>query len=166
MEVGDIPMFTSWPGSHDVWTSTGERLGGLVEESGLSRARRRIAQLDEANLDYQNWIIRASLATVASDQTWARRPTSAATPSDPGARPARLLAAARAVGDRLEALALRGADGGAGWIGLSITSRESWVLSPLWLDLYDGCPASPCSWPSSGRRPASRATPRWPSRAW
>jgi type 2 lantibiotic biosynthesis protein LanM len=50
-----------------------------------------------------------------------------------------LLAAARAVGDRVEALAVRG-DGDASWIGLMLTARDHWTLQPAGLDLYDGLP--------------------------
>src|SRR5262245_39260230 len=53
------------------------------------------------------------------------------------ANPERLLAAARAVGDRLEALVLRGAHE-ASWIGLTLTHEHYWSLLPLGMDLYDG----------------------------
>jgi lantibiotic modifying enzyme len=51
----------------------------------------------------------------------------------------RLLAAARAVGDRLESLALLG-DGEASWIGLTLLDQRHWSIAPLGYDLYDGLP--------------------------
>jgi type 2 lantibiotic biosynthesis protein LanM len=57
------------------------------------------------------------------------------------ARPAeQLLDAASGIGERLIDLAIRGDDGGASWIGLSLGSRGRWSLRPLGLDLYDGRP--------------------------
>ena len=140
LEIGDIPLFTTLPGSSDVWTSAGERLEGLIDETGMSRARRRIDRLGESDLSYQTWVIRASLATLASGQPWSQRPLPSAIAPSQAPDAARFMAAARAVGDRLAALAVHGADGRVGWVGLSITPRENWVLSPLWLDLYDGLP--------------------------
>jgi type 2 lantibiotic biosynthesis protein LanM len=140
LEIEDIPLFTTAPTSPDIWASTGERLTGLIDETGLSRARRRIERLGAADLAYQTWIIRASLATLPSSRTWTQRPPTVCTAPSQVPDPARFLAAARAVGDRLEALAVRGEDGGVGWVGLSITPRENWILAPVWLDLYDGLP--------------------------
>jgi len=51
----------------------------------------------------------------------------------------RLLAAARAVGDRLGDLALQG-EGDATWIGLTLMAKDRWSLAPLGLDLYNGLP--------------------------
>jgi type 2 lantibiotic biosynthesis protein LanM len=50
-----------------------------------------------------------------------------------------LLAAARAVGDRLVALALCEGDE-ATWIGLSLLKERQWLLLPLGHDLYGGLP--------------------------
>lgn len=50
-----------------------------------------------------------------------------------------LLAAACAVGDRLEALALR-SENDATWIGLIPVKNHNWTRVPLGLDLYSGVP--------------------------
>mgnify|MGYP001023508589 CR=1 FL=1 len=115
-------------------------LGGLVDETGLSRARQHIRRLGDADLAHQTWIIRASLATVSSGRPWARQaiPNGSVQAGPPDS--SRLLLAARAIGDRLEQLAVRSADGSASWVGLTITPRQNWVLAPSWLDLYDGLP--------------------------
>jgi type 2 lantibiotic biosynthesis protein LanM len=49
------------------------------------------------------------------------------------------LAAARAVGDRLEELAVHGEDD-VSWVGLAATQEHAWSLVPLGTDLYDGLP--------------------------
>jgi type 2 lantibiotic biosynthesis protein LanM len=140
IDAGDVPVFTTRPGSRDVWTSRGERLTGLLDEPGLERARRRVARLGDADLDQQHWYIRAALATLAMGAE--QRPRSAATGNmaGPDADRGRLLAAAQQIGDRLASLAIRDSDGGASWIGMTLSSRSHWSLRPLWLDLYDGLP--------------------------
>ena len=65
-----------------------------------------------------------------------------AEPAGPACRE-QLLAAARAVADRLDRLALRGdLQANAHWIGLKPVGRmqRHWVLEPLGLDLYGGVP--------------------------
>src|SRR5205809_780245 len=51
----------------------------------------------------------------------------------------RLLAAVRAIGYRLEAVALRG-DLDASWIGLNLDRKRHWSIASAGLDLYDGVP--------------------------
>jgi type 2 lantibiotic biosynthesis protein LanM len=140
IEARDIPVFTTRPDSRDVWTSRGERLTGLLDEPGLARARRRVERLGEADLERQRWFIRASLATLANGAEQALRMARRRSSTAPSAEPGRLLAAAQQIGDRLAALAIRDDDGGASWIGLTLSSRSHWSLRPLWLDLYDGLP--------------------------
>src|SRR5262249_51446993 len=94
---------------------------------------RRLQQLSEQDLGQQLWFIRAALATLA------RGPEPAAHPAARPAERERLLAAARSVGDHLEALALRGTQD-ASWIGLTLTQQRHWALTPLGVDLYGGLP--------------------------
>jgi type 2 lantibiotic biosynthesis protein LanM len=49
----------------------------------------------------------------------------------------RLHAAACAIGDRLESLALRG-ENDVSWIGLKVEQDRYWSLAPLGIELYDG----------------------------
>ena len=144
--LGDIPLFTTRPKSRDIWTSAGECVEGYFEESGKTLVTRRIRQLSEHDLERQLWIVRASLATLASHP---RHPGVAATVQRPGGlQPARRIAAnqpvpwivaARGVGDRLEELAIAG-DDDVTWLGLVPTEDDHWALSPLGPDLYDGLP--------------------------
>jgi type 2 lantibiotic biosynthesis protein LanM len=137
---GDIPLFTTRPDSRDLWSNAGERVVSFCDETGFDLVRRRLQRLGDADLARQLWFIQAALATTATD---ARRGPRAASPPAPRSRAdrQRLLAAARAIGDRLETLAVRGADGReAAWIGLTFLSQRQWSLSPLGVDLYDGLP--------------------------
>jgi type 2 lantibiotic biosynthesis protein LanM len=135
---GDVPMFTSRPTSRDLWTSTGERIAGVLEETGMVRARRRLETMGDEDLGRQLWFIRASLATLAPARPRPPDPVYQL-PQVSKANPAEFLAAARAVADRLEALAVRGEDD-VSWIGLAVVQERTWSLVPLGTDFYDGLP--------------------------
>jgi type 2 lantibiotic biosynthesis protein LanM len=136
---GDIPMFTTRPNSHDLWDSAGQRVADFFAESGLELVRRRLRQMNESDLGRQVWFIRASVATVfATAEPVRPRPADQPVPAADAGRD-RLLAAARAVGDRLEDLAI-GTSDEAAWIGLTQFKEREYVLSPLGYDLYGGLP--------------------------
>ena len=139
--AGDIPLFSSRLGSRDLLGVEGERWPGFFERSGLELVRDRLAVLGEDDLARQVWFIRASLAAhranaVGIEDVFA---PAAALATAGAADRGRLLAAALAVGDRLESLALRGA-GDATWIGLRSLLGRDWHLRPLGSDLYGGLP--------------------------
>ncbi|HEX3789698.1 MAG TPA: type 2 lanthipeptide synthetase LanM family protein [Pseudonocardiaceae bacterium] len=134
---GDIPMFVTRPGSRDIWTSRGEPVPEFVERSGLDLAHARIARLSENDLEWQTWIIRGSFAALSIGDGVT------ATPHRPAPRVPRpesggdFLAAARAVGDRLERLSIRHGDG-LSWLGLTAFRERCWDLTALGVDLYGG----------------------------
>ncbi|RKG77401.1 type 2 lantipeptide synthetase LanM [Corallococcus exercitus] len=132
---GDIPMFTTRPGSRDVWTSTHERLPDYFPRSGLSRVMERVAALGEEDLRRQRWFIEASLATLSEDMGGGA-PYLPAEPRAPVER-SRLLRAALAVGERLETLALRAGDE-AWWVGMMAEREHEWRARALGMDLYGG----------------------------
>jgi len=136
----DIPIFTSCPGSQDIYTSSGETIAGFFPETGLSLVHRRVRQLGERDYLRQLWFIRASLAATATGTTPVRLPARPSRKDDrSGIHCDKLLDAAKAVGDRLDSLAV--CDGeDISWIGLMLTRRDNWSLVPLGLDLYGGLP--------------------------
>jgi class II lanthipeptide synthase len=91
------------------------------------------------DLTQQLWFVRASLATLPIGADRAKWSAYHLTEPQTLADRERLLAAARAVGDRLEALALRGVDS-VSWIGLTHTHKRRWSIVPLGIDFYDGLP--------------------------
>ncbi|HEX9945265.1 MAG TPA: type 2 lanthipeptide synthetase LanM family protein [Thermoanaerobaculia bacterium] len=133
---GDIPSFTSRPGSRDLWDSRGRRLSDFFDEPPLEAVRRRLLQLSDEDLERQLWFIRVSLATLALEKGTARLPNHAL--AEPAERVSRddLLAGARAIGDRLDLLAVRG-ESDVSWLGVRMVD-EVWRLVPLGPDLYDG----------------------------
>ncbi|AFY93301.1 type 2 lanthipeptide synthetase LanM family protein [Chamaesiphon minutus] len=138
---GDIPMFTTRPDSQHLWTSSG-RISNFLDKPGLASVRDRVQLMGEADLARQLWIIRASLTAlypIADEPEHKGHSGYPLTESPPIANRDRLLAAARSVGDRLEALALRG-ESDVTWIGLALVNDRHWTLTPLGYDLYDGLP--------------------------
>jgi type 2 lantibiotic biosynthesis protein LanM len=137
LQTGDIPLFTTHPSSRDAWSCPDERIENLFDEPGLAAASRRLRQLSEQDLAQQLWFIRASLTTLSAAAEPEQR--SGFGPGGPHARADRpaLLAAARAVGDRLAELALHG-EHDVSWIGLTHPDERHCVLEPVGLDLYGG----------------------------
>ena len=143
LETGDIPVFTTRPGSRALWTSEGRRLDAILEMPGLELATRRLAGFDATDLSRQSWLIRASLAARAANR--ARRVSA----PPPEVRPQRgrtgrraatsdcLIARACAIGDRLAELAWT-TGAGVNWMGLSMAPSGRWSPAPLGLSLYDG----------------------------
>jgi type 2 lantibiotic biosynthesis protein LanM len=62
---GDVPIFTTCPGSRDLWSSTHERIAGFFAESGLTLVKRRVQRLSDDDLSQQLRFIYAALATPA-----------------------------------------------------------------------------------------------------
>ncbi len=134
---GDIPLFTTVPESHMVFTSDGRPLVEVFKASALDLVRRQLHRMDERDLTQQTWIIRASLATLHmgdADQSGRVLPScsSRQTPTRE-----QLLALASSVGERLEELALQNEEG-ASWVGVNLVREKTWGLFPAGMDLYDG----------------------------
>ncbi|MDH6136917.1 type 2 lantibiotic biosynthesis protein LanM [Kitasatospora sp. MAA4] len=139
---GDVPLFTTRPGATDLWTGTGRRMSGALDRPGLARVADKIRAMGPADLDEQEWIIRASLATrstAPAHDTGEPLPE----PSGPAAGPApdsgRLLAAARAIGDQLVDRAHLGPQR-ANWLGLHLLGDRCWRLAPAGAELGGGYP--------------------------
>ncbi|MDC0773912.1 type 2 lanthipeptide synthetase LanM family protein [Streptomyces sp. HD] len=121
---GDIPVFRARAGSRDVRTAGGAVLPGYLAACGLDLAQQRAAALGEADLARQTWTLASALAP----------------PLQYGeGEPEPLVAAARAVGDRVLSLARRRGPVGLHWWGLRLTGPGSWQPGPLGPALYDGC---------------------------
>lgn len=139
LQNGDIPKFTTRPNSRDLWTCSGERIANFLDKTGLELVHSRIKQLSEDDLEKQLWFIRSSISTTSTCIVTEKcSKTHSTTPRNFVNREL-LLKAARAVGDQLDRLAMRG-ESDASWIGLTLTAKENWSLQPLGMDLYDGVP--------------------------
>jgi type 2 lantibiotic biosynthesis protein LanM len=136
---GDIPIFTTRPGSRDIWTSSNERLENFLDECSLTTVHHHLNQLNKLDLADQVGFIRASMATLLTDSDRMLRKYVRPAELQNAADRESLLAGARAAADRLHSLALCSGHQ-ASWIGLTQVDEERWALLPLGTDLYAGLP--------------------------
>jgi len=139
---GDIPVFTTRPTSLILYSASGAPIADVLTETGMDIARRRIKQLGDLDLSRQEWFIRGSLATLASYEYGTEFQEKAhyrllQTKNKPTRE--QFIAAARAAADQLAATAVLGAED-VSWLGLELLAEESWDISPVGMDLYNGLP--------------------------
>jgi type 2 lantibiotic biosynthesis protein LanM len=134
---GDIPAFSTSPGSRTLVTSDGKALVDFFDTPSLDLVRRRVEQLDEEDRVKQTWIIEASLATLSMGREDSiGRPLQIPRTDRPVQRE-RLLALADAAGKRLDELALQNG-AAAHWLGVVPLDDFNWGLVPSGIDLYAG----------------------------
>lgn len=142
---GDVPLFTTTPGTRDLTTVYGTHVADVLSESGMSRVERTLAELGDRHMTQQQWIVSAHLATRAPDAEPGSADVAHAADTDTADAAGgeelrrRALAAARGVADRLES---SGHDDGRriGWLGLGFSPNAHWSVHPLGADLYNGYP--------------------------
>jgi type 2 lantibiotic biosynthesis protein LanM len=135
---GDIPIFVTSTNSVDLKTSSGECIPDYFRESAMTRVRRRINELSEAELEQQIWVIKATLSAAALRVERQRRPSGTIGSANVKIDHSRLIMAACRIGRQLEMSALRGDDGAVSWLGLSVNAKQRWSLAPAGIGLYDG----------------------------
>jgi type 2 lantibiotic biosynthesis protein LanM len=136
---GDIPIFNTLPESGHLRSSSGERIEDFFDEPGAALVRRRIERLCERDLRQQLWFLDASLTTLSIDLYRDNWPSYTVSEPSKKADRRRLLDAARAVGDRLDELALR-IETEATWVGVAGVDGRYCSLAPLDSSLYEGVP--------------------------
>ncbi|ROP41347.1 type 2 lantibiotic biosynthesis protein LanM [Saccharothrix texasensis] len=135
--AGDVPLFTTRPGSRDVWTSTGQRLPGLLPSSALDAVTAKVAALDEVDKHDQQWLISAGLASRPRPVDH-RTGRGVASPVEAGVPdPQRLLVAACGIADEVLAHATT-ADGRVNWVGLELVDDRHWAVAPMGAGLSNG----------------------------
>lgn len=133
---GDVPMFVTRPESRDLITSDGEVIPDFFEESASASVERHLAELGDADLRTQQWILRAAIATISVGSTPGSKTVQ---PRNDRTELCDPLASACAIADRLSDLALA-KDGAANWLTLATANEGHKYVSPLGIDLYDGIP--------------------------
>jgi type 2 lantibiotic biosynthesis protein LanM len=142
LNQGDIPVFTSRPSSLMLHSASGEPISGVLLESGMDIARRRISQISIQDQQRQEWFIRTSLATLAPYEFGLTAPAKSSyrlPGSKAGISRHRLITAARAVADQLVETAILG-EADVSWLGLVQLAGHYWDIGPLGMDLYQGIP--------------------------
>ena len=139
---GDVPVFTTIPSSRHLQDSSKQQIDDFFGESGLSLVCQRIEQMHEDDLEQQLWFIRASLTALAMGESTEQNkivsiPKHLTSEQKLVLNSNDLLTAARAVGDRLEHLALFG-EKDIAWFGVQMVAERFWMLTPVGTGLYDG----------------------------
>lgn len=138
LQGNDIPKFTTYPASHDLYTSRGEVLTDFFQTSSLDLARKALARLDEQDLARQVWIIRASFATMSLNDPQTPWPDALELrPASAYATREQFIAESSAIGDRVQQLALV-RDDTVGWLGLNVLSGQEWDIVTVGPDFYSG----------------------------
>jgi type 2 lantibiotic biosynthesis protein LanM len=139
----DVPIFTSFSDSVDLWTSEGVKIRGFFNQSGIECVERKIQRLSPSDLKQQVWLIQASMATLAR-VNHATQPNVSYYPAQPERALSydeeRLLGLVRSIGDRLADTVIRQEER-VSWLGIKHNIKHSYFsVEPLALDLYNGLP--------------------------
>ncbi|MBC8122623.1 MAG: type 2 lantipeptide synthetase LanM, partial [Gemmatimonadaceae bacterium] len=110
LDRGDIPRFVAHPASRDLWGSD-LHLKDFFTLSGLSAAATRLQGLNEADRQRQRWLVEASLLTP-------RRERCRVLSDGPTVDWEALMAAALAIGERLEREAVLGNEDATWWVAV------------------------------------------------
>jgi type 2 lantibiotic biosynthesis protein LanM len=126
----NVPHFVSPNDGHEIRDTAGISIH-TEANSGMDRARARVARLDEQDIDWQITVIRQN--TNAVEGSTPRRPNASATPSKEI-----FIAEADKIADELSRYAIR-REPGAAWIGLDwLGDSEVFQLACLGSELYNG----------------------------
>jgi type 2 lantibiotic biosynthesis protein LanM len=134
----DIPIFTSKPGSRELWANSAQPLGEAYNEASLSLVLKRINHLSEDDLARQKHLISQSLRL--NSPSLATATSSEKTLRLPDTDFEQFLSAASALGDRLSELAIYTPDGEVGWMAIKMDEEGNGSIHPLGIDLYNSLP--------------------------
>lgn len=141
LHAGNIPIFTTRPGTRDIATSWRSSLVNFLDEPSLELVKVRLKGFNEQDLSRQIWFIQASLASLLMTQELSNVgwKSSQLQPSQTPVTRERLLQSACAVGDRLCEQAIQ-SENEAAWLSLTFINEREWALLPAEIDLYGGIP--------------------------
>ncbi|HEY0753118.1 MAG TPA: type 2 lanthipeptide synthetase LanM family protein [Ktedonobacteraceae bacterium] len=140
LQGGDIPRFTTIPGSRDLRAARHICMTDFFPLSGLELVREGIQRMSEGDLERQSWIIRASLACMEMNRKDVKPGRNLdLQPAQAVATPAQLIAQARAIGERVLELAVNDEET-IGWLVVNLLAGVEWSPVPAGPDLYNGLP--------------------------
>ena len=142
---GDIPLFTTYPHSRDLYhENTNLHIPNFFDQSEIELVHQRLNKLSQENLEKQIWFIKTSLATLKiSNKTDSHKIKLGQKPNhnkveNPNLQ-SELLSKACKIADRLQILSYQNSEF-INWMGLTLTPTQQWTLAPLGTDLYAGIP--------------------------
>jgi lantibiotic modifying enzyme len=132
----DVPLFTTRPGSADLWSSDGQHLPGALTAPTLAVARERVDAMGDMDRRDQEWVIAAALATRAPAGGHHAAPARGHL-AGTAAPPERLLAAACGLADQIVARGLEAGDR-LNWLGVEPVDDRQWMVLPMGAGLATG----------------------------
>lgn len=137
---GDVPVFTAQPDSRDLFDSRGNAIPNFLPQTPYQAVREHLEQLGETDLAWQNWFIKASLASVGGhDKLNKVFQFSDLSENLPEISSKEFIKAALKLGNRLVEQALV-EDDKVNWVGLALVNDKTWSIQACGLDLYSGMP--------------------------
>lgn len=140
LRAGDVPLFSTTPGSRSLWSSRNVEIPDFLERSSFERVLDTIHGLSTIDLDNQLLILHSAYATLADSipsQPVSSRDTQAnLAVSRPEALEANFQSALQHLAQRLTSRAFR-RDGFVVWTALQ-PGVHAWEVGPTGYDLYGG----------------------------
>ncbi|WP_244162557.1 type 2 lanthipeptide synthetase LanM family protein [Amycolatopsis regifaucium] len=136
--AGDVPMFTSSPGSTSLLDSRGDSVEGVVERPSLDTVLAKVAEMDPLDQRDQEWLISATLAisTAAAGHHGGVETAETAVPNQaPDAE--RLLVTACGIADHIVANAFSD-ERRSNWLGIELVDDRYWTVLPMGAGLGEG----------------------------
>ncbi|HET6287755.1 MAG TPA: type 2 lanthipeptide synthetase LanM family protein [Amycolatopsis sp.] len=136
--AGDVPMFTSNPGSTSLLDSRGDSVDGVVDRASLDTVLAKIADMDPLDQRDQEWLISATLAisTAREDHHGGGETAETAVPNQ-APDPERLLLTACGIADHIVANAFSD-EHRSNWLGIELVDDRYWTVLPMGAGLGEG----------------------------
>lgn len=133
----DIPMFYTYPGSKDLFSSTGENIPDFYEQSSYEIVINRINELSSQHIiEQSNWI-KASIVSNSPEQNYEIKSSKTILEQEE-INTDLFIEEAEKIGNQLLEQAIYGKFNDATWIGLETNYHNQWQVSALERGLYNG----------------------------
>lgn len=143
LRAGDIPFFFSFPDSHHLWDSRGQRIDNVFAVTAMDNIKQKLLSLTEEQIErYSSWIAESIIGSSLSQKIHSVEPEaneSLDTARGPAAPPEQFVNEAIRIGEQLIGEAILSRTGHtATWIGLNPNYLGQLNISGLRGGLYDG----------------------------
>ncbi|MDY7094795.1 MAG: type 2 lanthipeptide synthetase LanM family protein [Acidobacteriota bacterium] len=139
LACNDVPLFTTRPGSRDLFSAPGVPVSDFLECCPMDAVRARIEAMDARDMEWQRRLIRGSLTALGMGEGHLSWGSYEPVADPPATTHETLAAAAQRIGDRLVDLAFVDGDK-ADWMCLNMVGDRHWSLRPADWDFYNGLP--------------------------
>ncbi|MER5318685.1 type 2 lanthipeptide synthetase LanM family protein [Streptosporangium roseum] len=133
---GDIPFFSSRPGSRDFWDSTGRLIADCLPEAPIEAVRRRLDSMREEDLAAQTLLIKRAFDSLQPVTAAGQHLIGTALPDHPIRAEDAVTAAVEIAHGLCDEAILQGEE--IGWIGLNFVDETFWHVAPAPADIYSG----------------------------